>query len=40
MSADEDGNLTVYMKGAPERILKRCSRVLVNGEEVDFDADL
>lgn len=31
MSAD-GGNLRVYMKGAPERILTRCSKILVNGE--------
>lgn len=31
-----DDNLCVYMKGAPERILSRCARILVNGEEVDF----
>ena len=33
-------NLCVYMKGAPERILTRCSRILVNGEEVDFSEEL
>ena len=32
----DDGNLTVFMKGAPERILSRCTKMLVNGEEVDF----
>jgi len=32
MSADKGkGNLTVYMKGAPERIITRCSRILQNG---------
>lgn len=31
MSAD-GGNLRVYMKGAPERILNRCSKILVNGQ--------
>jgi sodium/potassium-transporting ATPase subunit alpha len=25
------------MKGAPERILSRCSKILVQGEERDFD---
>lgn len=25
------------MKGAPERILNRCSKILINGEERDFD---
>jgi len=28
----------VVMKGAPERILSRCSKILINGEERDFDA--
>jgi sodium/potassium-transporting ATPase subunit alpha len=27
------------MKGAPERILSRCSKILINGEEVDFTED-
>lgn len=26
-------NLTVYMKGAPERIVSRCSKILINGAE-------
>lgn len=34
-SADE--NLVVVMKGAPERIFNRCSKILINGEERDFD---
>jgi len=34
-----DDNLCVYMKGAPERILSRCSRILINGEEVEFTAE-
>lgn len=33
-------NLVVYMKGAPERILKRCSKILINGEEVTYDEDM
>ena len=28
------------MKGAPERILSRCSKILVQGEERDFDEDM
>lgn len=32
----KDG-LMVVMKGAPERILNRCSKILVNGEERPFD---
>lgn len=35
-SSSED-NLMVVMKGAPERILSRCSKILINGEEKDFD---
>lgn len=31
----EDG-LCVYMKGAPERILSRCSKILIDGEEKPF----
>jgi sodium/potassium-transporting ATPase subunit alpha len=34
----KDG-LMLIMKGAPERILNRCSKILVNGEERDFDED-
>lgn len=30
----------VVMKGAPERILNRCSKILVQGEERDFDESL
>jgi sodium/potassium-transporting ATPase subunit alpha len=31
--------LVVYMKGAPERILSRCSKILINGKEEDYDED-
>jgi sodium/potassium-transporting ATPase subunit alpha len=34
-----DDNLWVFMKGAPERILNRCSKILIRGEERDFDDD-
>ena len=34
---ESDGGLTVIMKGAPERILSRCTKILVNGEEKDYD---
>jgi magnesium-transporting ATPase (P-type) len=27
----------IVMKGAPERILSRCSKILINNEEQDFD---
>jgi len=30
----ENGKYTVYMKGAPERIIGRCDRILENGEVV------
>lgn len=26
-------NITVYMKGAPERILSRCTKILIDGVE-------
>lgn len=35
-----DSNLTIFLKGAPERILTRCSKILVNGEEIDFTDEL
>lgn len=35
-----DDNLCVFMKGAPERILSRCTKMLVKGEEVDFTDEL
>jgi magnesium-transporting ATPase (P-type) len=28
------------MKGAPERILNRCSKILIEGKEVDFTPQL
>jgi sodium/potassium-transporting ATPase subunit alpha len=45
MNKDSDGtniedNLCVFMKGAPERILSRCTKMLVGGEEVDFNQEL
>jgi len=27
----------VFLKGAPERILNRCNKILINGEERPFD---
>ena len=30
-------NITVYIKGAPEKILNRCTRIIENGVEYDFD---
>jgi len=43
MSQSKDAsnnNLCLYLKGAPERILNRCSRILINGEEVEFTNEL
>lgn len=40
MRADANGHLSVIMKGAPERILNRCSNILINGKVVPFDGDL
>lgn len=39
MSSDA-GNLCVYMKGAPERILSRCSKILIGGQEHEFTDEL
>ena len=35
---DKEQHLLV-MKGAPERILDRCSSILLNGEVIDMPAD-
>lgn len=35
----QDGELMVVMKGAPERILSRCSHILVEGQEIPFDKE-
>jgi magnesium-transporting ATPase (P-type) len=35
--ANKKENMMVVMKGAPERILSRCSKILLRGEERDFD---
>ena len=35
-----DEGLVLFMKGAPERILKRCSKIMQNGAEVDFTPEL
>lgn len=32
-----EDNLMLIMKGAPERILNRCTKILINGEERNFD---
>lgn len=33
-------NITVYLKGAPDRVINRCSHVLVNGQEVPIDESI
>lgn len=33
----KEDNLLVVLKGAPDRVLKRCSKILINGEEHEFD---
>jgi magnesium-transporting ATPase (P-type) len=39
MAPNQKDGLMVIMKGAPERILSRCSRILINGEEVAYDKE-
>ena len=36
---DPQGHILV-MKGAPERILERCSRILLQGQEVPLDEEM
>jgi len=38
MQKDGEG-LIVVMKGAPERVLSRCSKILVDGKELPFDKE-
>lgn len=33
----DDKRFLLVMKGAPERILDRCSKMLMNGEEIELD---
>jgi sodium/potassium-transporting ATPase subunit alpha len=35
-----EDNLTVFLKGAPDRVFKRCNMILINGVEVPFDETL
>lgn len=35
--ARKEDNLVVVLKGAPDRVIKRCTKILINGEERDFD---
>ena len=32
--------LMLVMKGAPERIISRCSKILIEGEEIDINEDI
>ena len=34
---DADKGLYLFMKGAPERILNRCTKILINGEERPYE---
>lgn len=34
---NKEDNLLLIMKGAPERILSRCSKILINGEEKPYE---
>jgi len=36
--SNKEDNLMVILKGAPEKVLRRCSKILINGEEHEFDA--
>ena len=36
---DKDPRYLLVMKGAPERILDRCSTIIINGEEKEMDQD-
>jgi magnesium-transporting ATPase (P-type) len=33
----KEDNLSIIVKGAPERILNRCNKILIKGEEKEFD---
>ena len=35
-----EDNLFVYMKGTPDRIFARCSKILINGKEVNLTDEL
>jgi sodium/potassium-transporting ATPase subunit alpha len=36
-TSDEDKRHLLVMKGAPERIIERCSSILMNGQEIEMD---
>lgn len=37
---DMGPNLCLFLKGAPERVLVRCNKILINGQEKDFTQEL
>ena len=34
---DKESSSCVYIKGAPEKILTRCTKVLVEGKELEYN---
>lgn len=36
--ANKENNICVFMKGAPERVINRCTKILVNGVEENLDS--
>jgi sodium/potassium-transporting ATPase subunit alpha len=36
----EGGSYQLVMKGAPERIIEKCSTIMISGKEVDLDDDM
>jgi len=36
----DGGGLCLFLKGAPERVLRRCTKILVRGQEVPFTEEL
>ena len=40
LESEDRTNRMVIMKGAPERILSRCSTMLINGEEIKINDEL
>jgi sodium/potassium-transporting ATPase subunit alpha len=34
-----DGSRLLVMKGAPERVIERCTRIMINGEDIELDDD-
>jgi len=37
---DDSGDVQLLMKGAPERIMNRCDKILLNGEVVEYTAEM